>query len=228
VIVKICGITRLEDALAALEAGADILGYNFYPGSARFIDENSCREIQKALHARGLEPIAIGVFVNHDPAEIERLLDKCSLTLAQLSGDEPSDTIQQLGKKAVKAIRPRDYHEALDGLDQIVSRREPPHFLLDTFRSGQFGGTGQQGDWEIARTLAQDYSFLLAGGLTPENVADAIRHTSPWGVDVASGVENTPGVKDREKMRRFISRAKHAFAEISSARVSWGNFNESL
>jgi phosphoribosylanthranilate isomerase len=202
--VKICGITRLEDALAATELGADLLGFNFYSGSKRHIGMEAYRRISAELNRQKITALKVGVFVNAALEEIEATLANCGLDLAQLSGDEPASLLAALGEKAFKAIRPRGRDEALIATRRMKMRTTPPVLLVDAHQAGAFGGTGQTADWETAAELAREYPLLLAGGLTPENVSQAVRRVRPWGVDVASGVEKAPGIKDRAKMAAFI------------------------
>jgi phosphoribosylanthranilate isomerase len=206
--VKICGITRLEDALAAAELGAELLGFNFYSGSKRFIETKACKRITADLDRRGIDILKVGVFVNADLKEIETILSDCGLDQAQLSGDEPASLLLALGERAYKAVRPRNQERGLDVSRMKGMRTAPPVLLVDAHQAGAYGGTGQTADWETAAVLARKYPLLLAGGLTPENVARAVRQVQPWGVDVASGVESAPGVKDREKIAAFIQAVK--------------------
>lgn len=211
--VKMCGLTTLEDTLAAIEAGADLLGFNFYPKSRRYIAPQVCAaflpEVQEfALRQRGGAITLVGVFVNAPLADITSILDKCGLHLAQLHGDEPPEYVEALGGRAFKALRP----DSVQGLERDLRRYRPgaavPAFLLDACQPGVYGGSGQVADWSLAAGVARHLPILLAGGLTPDNVAAAIAQVSPWGVDVASGVESVPGRKDRQKMRAFISQCK--------------------
>lgn len=206
--VKICGIITLDDALAALDAGADMLGFNFYPPSPRYIEPLACAEMIATLRTRGAPATLVGVFVNLPPTEIAAILDECGLDLAQLSGDEPPADLAWLGARAFKAIRPRDAHEAARLAAVYTQRTAPPVLLADASAgAGQFGGTGQTGDWRAARALAARGPILLAGGLRPENVVAAVAAVQPWGVDVASGVETSPGHKDGAKMKAFVRAA---------------------
>ncbi|MCX7670029.1 MAG: phosphoribosylanthranilate isomerase [Anaerolineae bacterium] len=208
-IVKICGITTLDDALAALDAGADMLGFNFYPPSPRYIAPAACMALVQALRRRGTRAILVGVFVNTPPAEVAAILETCELDLAQLSGDEPTTDLIPLGERAFKAIRPRDADHAAALAATYARRMTPPALLVDAAAgAGRFGGTGQVADWTAAAAIAAATPILLAGGLHPANVAAAIAAVRPWGVDVASGVEATPGRKDVEKMKAFV-RATH-------------------
>jgi phosphoribosylanthranilate isomerase len=206
--VKICGITTLDDALAAVEAGADMLGFNFYPPSPRGIEPAVCAAMVAALRARGAPATMVGVFVNMPPDRVAAIMDECGLDLAQLSGDEPPSDLVMLGERAFKGIRPGNAAEALSIAVRYVLRRAPPVLLVDASAgAGQFGGTGQVGDWDAVAAVAAAHPILLAGGLRPENVAVAIAAVQPWGVDVASGVESSPGRKDAAKMRDFVRAA---------------------
>ena len=203
--VKICGITNLEDAQAAIEAGADLLGFNFYRKSARYIEPVTARSIVAQIRSGARVPQVIGVFVNAAALEIQSIMREVDLDQAQLHGDESVELLKQI--KGFKAIRPQSLEEAEKQAKTYAVMNEPA-LLIDAYRTGEYGGTGQTGDWSIAATMAQQYPILLAGGLTPDNVTDAIRQVQPWGVDVASGVESAPGKKDATKMKMFIARAR--------------------
>jgi phosphoribosylanthranilate isomerase len=227
-IVKICGIRTLDEALAATRAGADMLGFNFYPSSPRFIDPQSCKSLIHQLRSLaagkdaepGVLPLLVGVFVNRASGEVSRLLDACGLDLAQLSGDEGLADMTALEGRAFKAIRPRDLAEAGSLArayrSHLWSSHGAPAVLLDSSAADApgaalrpvYGGSGQPSDWLLAQALAKEMPLLLAGGLKPENVAQAIEAVRPWGVDVASGVECRPGTKDPDKMAAFIRIAK--------------------
>jgi indole-3-glycerol phosphate synthase/phosphoribosylanthranilate isomerase len=210
--VKICGITTRQDALAAVDAGADMLGLNFYPKSRRYVTPEACWRIVSALTQYTSRITLVGVFVNAGPAEIEVIVDDCHLDLVQLSGDEPPQFLQALGPRALKGIRPTSLEEAQADAARYA-RSSPPALLVDAHRPGEYGGTGHTGDWELAQKLAAQYPILLAGGLSPDNVAVAVAQVHPWGVDVASGVESSPGKKDAQKMTAFISAVRHAVRE---------------
>jgi phosphoribosylanthranilate isomerase len=151
----------------------------------------------------------VGVFVNAPRVEIEAIADDCHLDLVQLSGDEPPEFLHALGPSALKGIRPTLPEEALADAARFA-RSTSPALLVDAYRPGEYGGTGHTGDWELARTLAAQYPILLAGGLTPDNVAAAVAQVRPWGVDVASGVESSPGKKDAGKMAAFVQAARES------------------
>ncbi len=197
--VKICGITRLYDALAAVDLGADAIGLNFWPGSKRFIAPADARAIVSRL-----PPFvaAVGVFVDPTREEVLRARDLSGVGVVQLHGDEPPELCASIPLPVVKAIRVSGSH-ALAALASYEVRA----FLLDA-PGPDYGGSGDVFDWKLAAGAAREVPVILAGGLHPGNVAEAIRAVRPWAVDVASGVESAPGVKDAEKMRLFIARAK--------------------
>jgi len=220
--VKICGLTRLEDALAAVAAGADYLGFIFYPPSPRAIAPQAAAALAAQLRAadrftRPDRPRLVGVFVNESPAAIATVLAQCGLDLAQLSGDEPpevvTDPASPLFGRAYKALRPRSAGEAVaDSARYLAPDALPgPRLLLDTPHGRLYGGTGETGDWALAATLATAVPrLMLAGGLTPKNVAAAVARVRPFAVDVAGGVESAPGIKDPDRVRAFIAAAKSA------------------
>ena len=195
--IKICGIKTVRDALAAMDAGADMLGFNFYPKSPRYIDPGICRDIMSVMR-KYAHLMYVGVFVNASQAEIRATMDTCALTLAQLHGDESSELLNSLYGKAFKAFR------GIPGSVLGFVREDAPAFLVDASVRGAYGGTGITADWSAAAELSNHYPILLAGGLTPENVAEAVWRVKPWGVDVASGVESSPGVKDLNKLKAFV------------------------
>jgi phosphoribosylanthranilate isomerase len=196
--IKICGIKTLKDALAAIAAGADYLGFNFYPKSVRFIDQRICSEITSVLKKEHPSIKLVGVFVNSPVEEVKDILETCSLDLAQLHGDETLEIFSQLAPRAFKAFR--GIPENIIGYE----RKESPAMLIDAAVRNVYGGSGITADWSAAAELAKKYQLLLAGGLTPENVAEAIGRVKPWGADVASGVESAPGQKDAAKISAFV------------------------
>jgi len=201
-IVKICGIKTLKDALAAIDSGADYLGFNFYPKSVRFIEKSACAEITSVLKREHPQVKLVGVFVNSSVDEVKDILQTCHLDLAQLHGDETPEIFAQLAPHAFRAFR--GIPESNAGYERSVA----PFMLIDAAVKGVYGGSGVTADWAAAAKLARQYPLLLAGGLTPENVADAVRQVQPWGVDVASGVESAPGEKDAVKMSEFVRAVK--------------------
>ncbi|MDZ4764392.1 MAG: phosphoribosylanthranilate isomerase [Chloroflexota bacterium] len=217
--VKICGITTLDDARAATQAGADMLGFNFYKRSSRAIDPDAALTICAALRAEfGTDcPLFVAVFVNEIVGRISMTLEKVGIKVAQLSGDESTDILRELRGIGFKAIRPRNKVEALDDaayfLNGAPTDDSLPSLLLDAYSAEQYGGTGVQASLDIAQAVKVVVPrLMLAGGLTPENVGDVVRAARPWGVDVASGVEPTdqPGIKDHAKLRAFIDAVRAA------------------
>ena len=206
-IVKICGVKTIEVAKHALAAGADMLGFNFYPPSPRYIQPDTSAAIIARLKSLGVNFTAVGVFVNEKPQKIQNIMGNCQLDLAQLAGDETPQDIAALDGKAFKAVRPRSVQEAEEQW-QLWARPIAPTLLVDAHVKGAYGGTGETGDWSLARYMAEQTPILLAGGLNPENEAAAVQVVRPWGVDVASGVESSPGIKDPEKISAFITAAK--------------------
>ena len=205
-VVKICGLTRAEDALAAAELGADMVGLVFAP-SPRRIPLTEAKAISQSLP----EAVArVGVFVNASESEVQSAIDSCGLDYVQLHGLVSPQLLRSLSAPAIVAVRLPSGLDADRLLAQMQSlaQNEVPLFLVDSFVRGRWGGTGRVADWDLAGKLAQCFPMMLAGGLNPENVAEAIRNVRPWGVDVSSGVEKAPGIKDRSKMERFIAAAK--------------------
>lgn len=212
--VKICGIKTIEEARVAVACGADMLGFNFYPPSPRAISLPECCRIVTVIRAEAPQVQLIGVFVNMPPTDVFTILKKSNLDFAQLSGNETLEDQQVLGEAAFKAVRLASQSVVTALEAQIYKRKIPPALLLDTYVPGQFGGTGQTADWGVAASIANRMPILLAGGLTPENVAEAIQQVKPWGVDVASGVESTPGYKDFNKIMAFIRNARAAHEAV--------------
>jgi phosphoribosylanthranilate isomerase len=206
--VKVCGITRLEDVEAALAAGADVIGINLVPGSKRYVERDLAARLLRAVTGRALSVLVVA---RRELAELRQLLAELDPDQLQLHGDEPGAWLNDLGARAFKAVR------VGDPSDVALARDCPGHPLLVDAKVGdQLGGTGQRVDWSLVAALAQSRPLVLAGGLTPDNVADAIRAVSPWAVDVASGVERDgdPRQKDPEKLRRFVAAARAASHEI--------------
>jgi len=195
--VKICGITNLADAQAAVEAGADALGFNFYEKSPRFVSLETAAEISKQLPPFVLR---VGVFVNPAAELVTRAIGDCNLSLLQFHGEETSEFCTQFGLMSLKAFRVRD----AESLKQLADFQTDA-FLLDAHSKHGLGGTGEKFNWDLA-VAAQQFGkpIFLAGGLTPENVADAVKKVRPFAVDVSSGVESAPGKKDAAKMLAFI------------------------
>ena len=208
--VKICGIARLDDARCAAEAGADLLGFIFYPRSPRFVTPKQAAAIVRAIRGEfgARAPRCVGVFVNEPVDRVQAVLDNAGLDLAQLHGDEPPAAVCKLRPRAFKAIRPQtgdDAEAVVNGYcDAAPDDDTLPQLLLDAYHPEQFGGTGIQADLDLACSLARRFRLLLAGGLTPETVASAIERVQPWGVDVSSGVEASRGIKDHARVRAFV------------------------
>ncbi len=209
--VKICGITNLEDALYAADAGADMLGFVFYPQSLRYVQPERVRNMILALRTRGNSPKCVGVFVNENLERVRAVTSTAQLDLVQLHGDEPVETVTALSPHAFKALRllTEAHGRAAASRYHAPLHDHVPAFLVDAYSTDNFGGTGSRANWSVAARLAREYCILLAGGLSPQNVAEAIRTVMPWGVDVSSGVERALGLKDHAKVREFIQRAKN-------------------
>jgi phosphoribosylanthranilate isomerase len=202
--IKICGITNAADALAAVEAGADALGFVCYRKSPRYVEAEAIKRI-----VAGLPPfvLPVGVFVNEEMKTVRNLMDSCGLVLAQLHGDEPASYCESLGRPVIRAIRLRNRGTLLH-LAEYKGRAGVRGFVVEAFSEEAYGGTGQVADWSLAVEAANTAPILLAGGLTPENVHEAILKVRPYGVDVSSGVEAGPGKKDHDKIRAFIRAAR--------------------
>lgn len=218
--VKICGITNLDDAMVAANAGADFLGFIFYESSPRYVSPEMVGKIVSAVKSQlsGISPKFVGVFVNASREWVEQILDDCLLDAAQLHGDESPKFVDHFQRRAYKALRPQSLPDAEKLTQQYLPptssniERLPsvlPYFLLDAYHPTLYGGTGHVTDWPMAATIAAKYPIMLAGSLTPNNVADAIQAVAPWGVDVSSGVETKKGKKDREKVKLFIQAVKN-------------------
>jgi len=207
--IKICGIKTVTDALAAMDAGTDMIGFNFYSKSPRYIDVGKCRDIMYVMRRYG-HITYVGVFVNASVEEIRATVETCGLNLAQLHGDETPETLDALDGKAFKAFRGVADVET----DKRIIANGTPAFLVDAAVKGVYGGSGITADWNGAAELAKKYPLLLAGGLTPENVAEAVGRVKPWGVDVASGVESAPGEKDARKMKAFVQAVRDGQSQV--------------
>jgi len=199
----------VTDALAAMDAGVDLIGFNFYSKSPRYIDVGRCRDIMSVMRRYG-HVTYVGVFVNASIEEIRATMETCGLSLAQLHGDETAEMLNELNGKAFKAFRGVTDVET----DKRMIADGAPAFLVDAAVKGVYGGSGVTADWSAAAELAKKYPLLLAGGLTSENVADAVRQVKPWGVDVASGVESAPGEKDASKMKAFVQAVRNGENQV--------------
>jgi phosphoribosylanthranilate isomerase len=200
VFVKICGITRAEDAELAVELGAGAIGFIFWPGSPRYIAHDSAREIVRRTAGRVQ---SVGVFVDLPPQEVTHIMDVVGLDVAQLHGSESPtycrDIAVQIRRPIIKAIGLQDGAPAmLDGFDPEML------ILVDAHDPSRYGGTGRTVNWTSARQIASTRITILSGGLNPENIARAVETVRPYGVDASSGVESAPGVKDANRLKRFF------------------------
>ena len=210
--VKICGITNEADALLCIEEGADALGFNFFPGSKRFIELAESVEWIRGLQGR-IDRVA--VVVNADEALLARLRGAGCFELIQFHGEETPQDCESSGfRQWMRAVRAKDRETLEEAL-----KYNTPHLLLDAWSPLAFGGTGEKADWAMIRSFSSTHpsrQFVLAGGLIPENVAEAIRVVVPAAVDVAGGVESGPRKKDRDLIRRFIQEARGALFSAAS------------
>ena len=198
--VKICGITNLDDALVAIDAGADALGFVFYEKSPRNLNP-----MQASAIIAKLPPFVqtVGLFVNEEAERVNWTADFCGLDLIQLHGDEEPEYCQEIKRRVIKAFRVKE----AASLASLKNYRVAGH-LLDAWSPAAPGGTGETFNWDLAREAAGSGRLILAGGLTPDNVRRAVEQVRPYAVDVSSGVESAPGKKDHDKVREFISRVK--------------------
>jgi len=213
---KICGIRDLDTALAVVDAGADAIGLNFFARSPRSVAPADAAAIVRAL-PEAVE--SVGLFVNHSVSDVQQTVECCKLTMVQIHGDEPPEFLAELQSRLPDLRLLRAFRIGADGCSPVADylaecRRLKVSLagcLADARVTGSFGGTGHTLPWDL---LVEQYDsagwprLVLAGGLTPENVARAIEVAAPWGVDTASGVESVPGVKDLDRVRRFIASAK--------------------
>jgi len=205
--VKICGIKNEAHALAAAEAGADFTGLVFAP-SPRQITPVQAEKIAATVKQSGHATEVVGVFVNLPAPEVNKIADFCHLDWVQLSGDESWEYCSKINRPLIKAFRvsrrqsPQEICDILAGGTKILTNQKHV-YLLDSSIKGKYGGTGMTFNWDLARQVAEQFPVIIAGGLTPENVAKAIKTAAPWGIDVSTGVE-TGGVKSVEKIRAFI------------------------
>jgi phosphoribosylanthranilate isomerase len=200
--VKVCGVTSLDDARMCVELGVDAIGLNFWPRSVRRCEPRVARDIVTSLAGQAL---FVGVFVDAGEAEIADTIEQVRLDCVQLHGDEPPALVARFLPHAYKALRVRGESPL-----ELVRSYPGEHVLLDAYVPGMPGGTGAVFDWSLAREVARERKLTLAGGLTADNVAQAVQAVRPYCVDTASGVESGPGVKDRELVRRFVEQARGA------------------
>jgi phosphoribosylanthranilate isomerase len=206
--VKICGITNLEDARVAVEAGADMIGLIFHPPSPRYVTPEQARAIVEQLPP---DVPAVGVFVNKTPEAVMRVVEASGVRQAQLHGDETPAWCAALPLPVIKAFRFTEQvrPEMMADYDTVEA------FLVEGFHEKLYGGGGAMADWRQVATLHSYGRIILAGGLTPDNVQEAIEVARPYAVDVGSGVEASPGKKDRRKVRAFVQQAKAATHQTS-------------
>lgn len=200
--IKICGITNLDDAMAAAELGADALGFNFYPESPRFIAPETAAEIIYQLPPFIL---TVGIFVNEPEEKVREIHERTGIQVFQFHGDESPEFCERFERRVIKVFRVKDK----ESLHSIMHYKASA-FLLDSHKDGLLGGTGVPFDWDLAQDAARSRRVILAGGLTPENVGEAIRRVKPYGVDVAGGVEKEKGIKDHGKIKKFITEVRKA------------------
>jgi phosphoribosylanthranilate isomerase len=220
-LIKICGVRETEHALVVAEAGADVLGLNFAPSSKRRVSiENAVSIVSAVRHAFGDgAPLSAGIFVDVYAENVNQIASVVGLDVVQLHDPAIPASIERIERPVIRPISPPPGSSPGSVASSMAGQRlnddVPALFMLDAHDPVLHGGTGRRADWHLARDLARDFPLLLAGGLTPENVAQAIAQVRPLGVDVASGVE-TDGVKDPEKIRAFIANAREAFAALNS------------
>ncbi|HYU26208.1 MAG TPA: phosphoribosylanthranilate isomerase [Thermoanaerobaculia bacterium] len=202
--IKICGITREEDALAAAGLGADFLGFIFVPSTPRFVEPERAAAIAAAVRGRGDAPKFVGVFRDASTDYIRAIRDVVGLDVVQLHGAESDDDIRELGIPAVKTLR------VADALPETHTTPSAAWLLFDTFDVSRSGGTGRSFDWGLLTTYERSKPFFLSGGLGPDNVAAAISLVRPDAIDLCSGVEASPGVKDHGKLARLFERIKRS------------------
>lgn len=210
--VKICGITRLEDAVSAARFGADAVGFVFAPSPRRVSTEQAAR-IARQMPAG---PARVGVFVNESLERVQEVIEMCGLDMVQLHGDEPSEYCRALNGKAIKALRVNGSLDMVRATEYSVDGGCAA-LLLDGYDPEKRGGTGKTFDWKIVHLIGGKPRLIVAGGLTPANVGSAVRIARPYGVDVSSGVEKEPGVKDAVLMYKFIEQARKADYEVNEA-----------
>ena len=207
--IKVCGITRLEDALAASSLGVDAVGFVFYDRSPRYIEP-----MKAAAIIRKLPPFvsAVGLFVNPEQAFIDEVLSLCPLGVVQLHGDESPELCQAQSRRVIKAIPVHNKQDL-----ELAKQYHCPVLLDAKAPQGVYGGTGQSFDWSLLQGFTHDYPLMLAGGLNSENAATALSHRQWFALDVSSGVEDAPGIKSYAKMREFVSMVQAADKETKQA-----------
>ncbi|MFC1570318.1 N-(5'-phosphoribosyl)anthranilate isomerase [Candidatus Omnitrophota bacterium] len=218
--IKICGLTSLDDASMAWNYGADLLGFIFAEGTKRFIELNEASHIIRQLKSRFIDLKAVGLFVKEDLSDIAYAVAHCDLDLVQLHGSETPDECADLKKlvkdkydreiEIIKAFRVADEIQHIEDFD-LEDYTEADYFVFDTFHPGLPGGTGEKFNWDVLNRQKEKISkpFFLAGGLTPGNISEAIQEVQPYGIDVSSGIEEKPRIKDQKLLKEFIDNARN-------------------
>ncbi len=199
--LKLCGITRLEDARYAAGAMVDYLGFVFYPGSPRCVSTRTAAEIIGWIEG----PLSVGVFVNQPLSEVNRIIEQTEIDLVQLHGDESLEYATEITKPVIKVFRIQPGSDPVKLSRMIAAWKGKAEYLMfDTYSEKQYGGTGGHWDWSLMPKIRTDIPFFLAGGLSVHNIAEAVQMASPFAVDLSSSVENSPGVKDFDKMQQIF------------------------
>ncbi len=202
--IKICGITNIEDARKSIELGADALGFVFYEKSPRKITKEKAREIITSIQDPESSIQPVGLFVDELEEKVNEIASYCNFNILQFHGDETPDYCKKFPQKIIKAFRIRDKESLVD-----IPKYEVDYYLLDAYSEELPGGTGRTFNWDLAKE-AKEFGkpIILSGGLNPENIIEALKKVSPFGVDVSSGVEASPGKKDLTKLEEFIAKVK--------------------
>ena len=201
-LIKICGITLEEDAENALNSGVDAIGLNFYAASPRYVTIEQATKISNLVKDNAL---IVGLFVNAEPDFVRQVQDKVPLDILQFHGDESSEYCEQFKRSYWKALRVKDSAEVAG---QILAHAKASAILLDAWHEEQYGGTGETFDWDFIKDLTLSQKLILAGGINPQNAAQAVKQVRPWGIDVSSGVEESPGIKSAKLMKQFIEEVR--------------------